>query len=95
MASYLRATRLASGVGTSSKNTNGQAYPLAGRIPGVVLGSDQPQQKLAVGDLLLLGSPELLVEDLDNLAQPQVLEQLFELFDHDFPPGLSFGSGSS
>jgi hypothetical protein len=53
-----------------------------GFLPGMPLGPGQAQEKLRVGDFLLLGSAQLLFVDFQNALQAQVLQKLFQFFIH-------------
>jgi len=49
---------------------------------GVPLGTHEAQEEFVVGDLLLLGAPDLVVDDLEDFPELEVFEELFELFSH-------------
>jgi hypothetical protein len=51
-------------------------------LTGVILRSHETQEEFLVGDLLVLGVPSLLLEQVEDLLEVEVFEQLLELFSH-------------
>src|SRR4030042_6443399 len=67
----------------------------SGLLAMVILGAEEPGEEGAVGELLLLGVLDLVVEDLGHPPEVEVAEELIDLVSHRRPCPFRQGGRSS